>query len=312
MNFPVLLIGFIRSDLLRRRLLEILSQVSGSTTIYVYVDGPRDSRDIENNSKIRDLKLEFETYENIQFVFRDSNLGCSQNILLAVAEVCTRHSGAIVVEDDISISPDFISSVGKILELWTPDSDWLTVGGFSPFVSHNFWVVKLFSRWRKSDYFSGWGWGIRAEAWDLLASVNRPDLLKNGLSVSHQWNDFGRRKQVIWMTRLNRSVWDFQVQLSHFALEKSCLLPTFRLIDNQGFESELSTHTRHKRPWSFFGAGYSICAPETPQIHKTKKSGRIWSFLDANLWAADGHFNSRARVLGVRSFIKKLLKRDWT
>lgn len=308
MQYPILLIGFNRPDLIRSRLSEILGQIESHVLLYVYVDGSRGIRDSESNLEIRNLALEYSQRQNVEFIFRDHNLGCSRNIITAVTEVCEVHPGAIVVEDDVSLSPEFVSVVSSILDKWNTESDWLTVGGFSPFVMKNNWIAKMLNRWRKSDYFSAWGWGIRAEAWNEFSVVNSRDLLERRLQTSKKWQDLGKRKQEIWIRRFDRNIWDFQVQMTHFAIDKFCLLPTFRLIDNQGFGSELSTHTRHKRPWNFFGSGYSIRAPEIPNNLSSNKPRSFWRFLDANLWAADGHFNSRARTVGLRSLIKKLLK----
>jgi|LauGreSBDMM110SN_4_FD.fasta_scaffold00032_19 hypothetical protein len=308
MNYPILLIGFNRPNLLRHRLVEILAQIADRNLLYVYIDGPRGAQDTKSNLEMRKLRSEFSHFSNVQFIFRDHNLGCSRNIIAAITEVCEAHSGVIVIEDDIALVPDFISTISGILDKWDSNSDWLTVGGFSPFVTHNIWVSKVLNRWRKSNYFSAWGWGIRADGWDAFSIVNSTELLEKKLETSIGWQNLGARKQSIWMKRFSRSIWDFQVQMMHFAVDKFCLLPSFRMIDNQGFESELSTHTRHKRPWNFFGNGYSIQSPKIPNGASPKKPSLGWRFVDANLWAADGHFNSRGRSVGLRSSIKKLFK----
>lgn len=102
-------------------------------------------------------------------------------------------------------------------------------------------------------------------------------------------------------------MWDFQIQLLHFQLDRLTLLPRFRLIDNEGFGNLLSTHTKHGRPWNFFGHGYSKQIPSGSQPNKTEVS-LFWRFIDSNLWAADGHFTSRARKTGIRTYLRQKFK----
>ena len=81
------------------------------------------------------------------------------------------------------------------------------------------------------------------------------------------------------------------------------------MIDNEGFADARSTHTKHVRPWSLFGEGLSEKEPGKYRVpRKFSILKYCWSFIDSNLWAADGYFNSRARSAGVRTMIKRLLK----
>jgi hypothetical protein len=306
-HYPVVLIGFNRPDLIIRRLEEILPQLGANDLLYVYIDGPRDLEDSTWNSQIREIQNKYSDQSNVEFVFRGGNLGCSGNIISAVTEVCRHNAGAIIIEDDVSISPHFLSAISGVLNSWSPSSDWLTVGGFSPFVSHSKLAGRVMSSWRKSEYFSAWGWGVTSQAWDTFAIVSDQNLLAKALSASEKWKSLGDRKQGIWLKRFERGIWDFQVQIMHFAADKYCILPTLRIIDNEGFDSERSTHTRHKRPWNFFGFGYSAVTPTLPNHFSNKNSGNFWRFLDANLWAADGLMNARARDAGLRTYLKRLI-----
>lgn len=308
MSYPVALIGFVRPDLISRRLDEILPQLENSNPVYVFVDGPRKLEDLRWILKIHEIANIYSSQPNIKFVFRKKNLGCSDNLVSAVTEVCALHDGVIVVEDDVSISPQFLKALSEVLDSWNPSSDWLTVGGFSPFVTKSKLAGKMLNVWRKSNYFSAWGWGVTSKAWDNYLVVTNQKMFSRYLRNSEKWRSLNMRKQKIWLKRFERGIWDFQVQMMHFATDKYCLLPTLRIIDNEGFDSERSTHTRHKRPWNFFGNGYSTVMPKYPNKFSKRYLKIFWRYIDSNFWAADGLMNARARNAGVRTLLKKSIR----
>jgi hypothetical protein len=58
-----------------------------------------------------------------------------------------------------------------------------------------------------------------------------------------------------------------------------------------------------------FGEGLSDQEPVKYRVPRKFSSLKYyWSFIDSNLWAADGYFNSRARSAGIRTIFKKLLR----
>jgi len=243
----------------------------------------------------------------ISVIRRNENLGCSNHIILAVSEVLTNHKSCIVIEDDVVVGKSFIGAISKAFTIMEESNNIGIVGGFSPFRKSLFPWGR--NSWRESPYFSAWGWGTTSVFWqNFEAFVNSPPKEK-ALSNSTFWNLLSKRKRKIWMTRFERGVWDYNVQYTLFQHSFSVLLPKYRLIDNVGFADFRSTHTKHLRPWSLFGEGLSEKEPEGyTAARKFSILKYYWSFVDSNLWAADGYFNSRGRSAGVRTIIKRFLK----
>jgi hypothetical protein len=310
MSPVVLLIGFNRPDFVRRRLSEIVSSSVKPSKLVVSIDGPRNASDFQNSDEICLILESFKVPFQVELKRRNSNLGCTNHVITAVTEILKDHHEVIVIEDDVSVGTVFLESMTKGLEYIRNSSDFGIVGAFSPFYQVPLLNYSPKSNyWRETTYFSAWGWATNRSFWRDFQTVAEIENVSEYLSDSILWKSFSERKKRIWVDRFEREIWDFNVQMTLFKYSKRCFLPSFRIIDNEGFGDSRSTHTKHMRPRNLFGVGLSERAPKFRKFDLGNSiiSG-FWSFIDSNLWAADGHFNARARKAGLRTYAKKILR----
>jgi hypothetical protein len=308
MEIAVLLIAYNRPDLVERRLKELAASDLIPNNVFLSVDGLKESmRTSDKNSyssMLAALNLPFIVNEN----HRQVNLGCSKHIITAVTEVLKDFESVIVIEDDVSISPCFLNSMYEALSIAKNMNDIATIGGFSNF--HKQMHFPLFFRnnyWRKTKYFSAWGWATTRDFWRLFVEVKNIEDLEIFLSTSTYWKELSERKKNIWLKRFRRSIWDFNVQLILFKYSKMNLLPALRIIDNEGFSDKRSTHTKHNRPRNLLGIGRSNTSPtKIKDLNSMLILRFFWNFIDSNLWAADGLFSVRARQTGLRTWLRNL------
>jgi len=304
---PILVICFNRPELLIRRLTDLSKSSVPPGLVIISIDGPKNEVEAAIWNDFNFSEHEKESPFPLKFVRRPINLGCSEHIITAVSEVLQNFDTVIVIEDDVVVGNSFVRSMMSGLSIISSDSSIGTVGGFSPF--HRGLFSKSGNYWRKSAYFSAWGWGTTRDFWKGFISFKDIDDIENLLKRSSTWMNLTERKKRIWRRRFNRSVWDYNVQFMLFAQEKKSLLPKLRLVDNEGFSDSRSTHTKHRRPWNLFGQGF--CSSEPRYLVDSRIfsfRSILWSWIDSNFWAADGYFNSRAREMGLRSLIRKLLR----
>jgi len=308
METAVLLIAYNRPDLVERRLKELAASELIPKNVFLSVDGLKESSGNGHknsySSMLAALNLPFKVNEN----YRQVNLGCSKHIITAVTEVLKDFESVVIVEDDVSISPCFLNSLCEALSIAAKTNDIGTVGGFSNF--HKQLHFPFFFRknyWRKTKYFSAWGWGTTRDFWKHFVEVKDIEDIEKFLSTSTYWAELSERKRNIWLKRFRRSIWDFNVQLILFKYSKFNLLPALRLIDNEGFSDNRSTHTKHNRPKNLFGIGKSKTSPAgIKDLNSTLMLKFFWNFVDSNLWAADGLFNARAREAGLRTWLRSI------
>ena len=311
MSTAVLLIAYNRPELVARRLKELVASDEVPENVILSIDGHKGSDENNHESDYVSMLALQDLPFKVLVNFRSSNLGCSKHIITAVTEVLNDFDNVIVVEDDVVLSPLFLGSMLTAFDIVEKNANIATIGGFSNFhkkLHFPFFFTR--NHWRTTRYFSAWGWGTTRNFWSQFIEVGNIDDLEDFLSTSEHWESLSDRKKNIWLKRFRRGVWDFNVQLVLFKYNKFNLLPSLRIIDNEGFSDSRSTHTKHRRPKNLFGVGYSRLKPEDfNKNHHNLMSNFFWKFVDSNFWAADGLFNARAREKGFRTYLRELFNK---
>lgn len=248
LDTALLLIGFNRVEFIEMRLSEIAR--NADVPIFLSIDGgiSRENRvrfervvekfRIDNNS--RDLKVNF----------NEQNLGLAIHITESISRVLMNFEYCIVLEDDVSISDNFVSSLLNFRNHLNEKV--LTVGGFSGHPTIFARVLK--NKMRTTPYFSAWGWMTSRKGWSEynlnLSVLNFRDYLIRARS----WQKLSVGQQRIWLRRFQKvaipkpTTWDFQMQFASFCLDAIHLVPTFRICDNIGFQDSRSMNNKNRRP----------------------------------------------------------------
>ena len=293
------IISFNRPDYLRNRLLEILNQNILVPKVLVSIDGEKSSG-ISNRFAYDLLVQEFKDSTNIDFIFHEDNLGCDLHIKTVIDYMAERFQQFIIIEDDIEITNFFVA----VMEVQLHKNP--IVVGFSPFSAHGSFLQLFDNRWRKTPFFSAWGYGMNAATWKLFKfTTNQKEILQL-LSQSTIWKSFSKYRKDIWLSRFSRGNFDFQVQLNLFALDLDVSLPFFRIVNNCGFSDSRSTHTTGKKPWSIFGNTYSTKMPSDRYL--VRYIAKILIFTDRFLWVCDTPLRTRGRTVGIRTFLRGFFK----
>lgn len=234
MNAPVALFCFNRPDLLAQTLAALKQNPEASQTrLYAFSDGARDKRDIDAVNTVRAQLREIEGFLNIEVIEREHNIGLADNIISGVSYVLSKHDNIIVLEDDIKVSPHFLSFMNQALERYcaTPYV-WHISGWNYPIDSHA--VADMFF-WRVMNC---WGWATWSDRWQyfrkdanaLVKSFTTDDIYTFNLDGSHNfW------KQVCDNEQGKINTWAIFWYATIFSHNGLCLNPSQTLVDNIGF-----------------------------------------------------------------------------
>jgi hypothetical protein len=299
---PVLLIGYNRPNLLKSRLFEISKM--HLNYLYISIDGGSDEMDVNQLYTWPSIKSISKNKVKLNITKRPINLGLTKHIVQSISEVLENHNSIIVVEDDIVLGANFVKNISNGLELLNEQNKVGTVGAFSPlnFRDKNFYK----NAWRKSKYFSCWGWGCTKSTWNYYNEKLPDKNFDKELENSSSWNSLSKFQKLIWRSRFQRVIldstytWDIQMQYASFLNDFTNLLPIFRFVDNEGFLDEKATHTKGKKP-NWFRNGIK----NNQLIEKMLKNKIllvILEFIDSIFIAGD------SRIIQVHGRIKSRLK----
>lgn len=303
----ILLIGFNRPDLIQARLDELLELRDLNISIRVSIDGPRinNETDLINVEEclalVREYKGKFGNLLNLDI--QRNNLGCDEHIKLAITKSLEEANATICFEDDIVIRKASVMAILKKYSSCHP----VIICGMSTFPLTNQFLAKVVrNKWRRSDYFSAWGYLVTREFWDAFSPSTSLQVIEKKLAPSNLWKSLPKYKKRTWLERFQRGNIDYQIQLELWSKNLSTIVPIFRIVENLGLGDHRSTHTYFKRPLNMFGVGPSICMPDT--MLKSKLLQRLLINIDSHTWAGDGFMSVRGRRMGIRGAIAKLFK----
>ncbi len=165
-----------------RQTLEALSKnhLAAASTLYIFIDGPKDNATIETKEKIDEVKKiarEKNWCGTVNVVASEKNNGLFKSIVNGITQTVYQFGKVIVIEDDVLVSPGFLSYMNEGLDFYENTPVVMHISGFS---RAEFNAVDI----KESTYFfyhtTCWGWATWKRAWDKFT----PDALavKNAIS----------------------------------------------------------------------------------------------------------------------------------
>ena len=308
MSGSVLIVGFNRPKLLQDRIEELVELVNNGIKIYVSIDGPRQGNlsDVAALSQVEHIIEAYSKLNLIQIQFSSENYGCDRHIFSAINQVLSQHEYVVVVEDDVAISKKAVLTMLKKAESQNE------IGTVSPIVAMSGLFLPipfLPNKWRKSRYFSAWGFALNKNFWELhkkTLSIENFEEVVRLKEKSQNWRKLSQRKKEIWEERISRTNYDYLIQRTIFLHDLNSIAPRLRMSDNVGHGINGAAHTRFKTPWylkfQVLRRNDNFCQ----DLGRNVRKGFVLTWLDSQTWAGDGLLSVRGRTAGVRTILKRL------
>lgn len=233
------------------RLLNSLLQCpeAKESDLFVFSDGAKSA---EGEGKVAEVRALFDGLEGLKSVSlfaQEKNKGLSKSVIDGVSEILSRYESAIILEDDLVLSPRFLTFMNEALETYRERKDIWSISGYTP-------AIEIPSDY-SSDVFlvqrpQCWGWATWADRWNLIDwEAKQSSILKSRAqrkSFNLGGNDLYRTLDIwrhgrmdVWAIR-----WVFAAWLQH----SWTVNPTLSLVQNGGL-AEKATHggwndERHK------------------------------------------------------------------
>ena len=246
---PVLLLGFNRPD----RLAAVIESLRPSrpATVYVSIDGPRDSvqSDRERVQQTRDLVSSIDWTTDVHTNFPEANLGIALAIPTAVSWVLAAHESVIVLEDDVIVGPQFVRFAEEALRVWADDESIFSISGYNLVPPSH--LAKPDSPVRLSRIPHSYAWATWRRAWSAFdpemqwarsVSITELTSLLRSRVFALRWRQNFRHAQ-----RNRVSTWDYQWVSSIWQHDGLCVSPNRNLVTYNGHSG--GSHTRRRSAW---------------------------------------------------------------
>lgn len=159
---PVIIFCFKRLEHLRK-VIEALSKntLINQTDVYIYSDSPRAAIDNDGVSEVRQYLTRLKENHNFKSLRVEEaiqNKGLSKSIIEGIDYVINKHEKAIVLEDDIIISTDFLCYMNESLNFYRDDFRvWQ--------ISSHLYPVSNANEMKLIPFSNCWGWATWKDRW---------------------------------------------------------------------------------------------------------------------------------------------------
>lgn len=283
---PIAVFAYKRPEHLRCTL-DSLKRCDGfvSSKIIVFGDGPKTQSDhdaVEATRRIAQAQLG----SKAEYHFRDKNAGLAASIIDGVTEVTQRFGRAIVLEDDLDLSANFLSYVNAGLDRYERDTNVFQIS------AQVFDTPELRNRNEALflPFTTSWGWGTWQRAWGRFdPSADGWQRLRTDRALRRRFNLDGSYD---FSTMLERQMagfgdsWAIRWYWSVFRNDGVACFPPVSLVRNTGLDGS-GTHGRGLlRRFKNQGNSRQIGSIELPDRVSVKEGD--FQFVKKAIWRQNG------------------------
>ncbi len=231
---PIILFVYNRLDHVKKVIsaLKDNAEASGSL-LYIYSDDASKVEDVLGVQKVRDYINGISGFRDVIVTEREENFGIEKSELEGVTEVLAKHGRAIILEDDIQVSNQFLRYMNYCLNEYEADKSIYTVTGYS-FLKTAPDNGGLFGRTKS---FAAWGWGTWNDRWmNLKRTIGKNDLK---YAMDHKRSfDNGQDYSYLLMHQYKNNclTWDVAWLLSCFENDGLTVFPCNTMVNNIGMD----------------------------------------------------------------------------
>lgn len=232
---PIVLFVYSRLEHVKSTIEALLNNdLAEYSDLLVYSDGAKSDSDWANVQLVREYFHSVTGFKSVTVIERPENLGLAANIIDGVSTVTAKYGKAIVLEDDIVTSPQFLNFMNYALDFYQDKkSVWHISGWNYPIDPTSLGDAFL---WRGMNC---WGWATWQDRWQHFA--------KNPARLVSEWTPTQKQRfdlensGVFWSQVEDnysgkRNTWAIFWYATIFERNGLCLNPSVSYVHNVGHD----------------------------------------------------------------------------
>lgn len=249
---PITIFCYKRLDTLKQTVEALkINREAIESELYVFSDGYKSDNDKEKVNEVRNYLKTIDGFKNITIYEAPENKGLAKSITDGVTEIVNKHDKIIIIEDDVKVSPHFLSIMNRALDMYKDDNIVSCISGFS-------YPIDI----KETTYFVRGAecavWATWKRAWDVYEENG--EILLTKLKTQKLEYDFDFEGAFPYIQMLKDQIagkidsWAIKWYASCFLNNMLCLYFKNSLNINIGFENEDATHCKGTCNW--YNKGY--------------------------------------------------------
>lgn len=281
---PIAVIAFNRPDLLKATLDSLAyNPLAENSDLFIFIDGARENRPGEKE-KVQQVKTVAEAatgFNSVTVKASEQNKGLAKSIIGAASELINQFGKVIVVEDDLYLSPSFLTFMNTMLEAYKNDSRIMQVTGYSAKIRH---PERFHCDYYLTRRAHSWSWGTWKDRWETVDwEVKDFEELAASKEKQKAFCEYGSDLYGMlkgWKTGRNNS-WYIRFNYSMYKQGRFSIAPIQSLVRNDGFGVDATNCKSYNRYQIDFQSSYKDEWDVSDHVDWNKKldkeSVRFWS-----------------------------------
>jgi hypothetical protein len=231
---PVVVFAYRRPDHLRRTLASLMRCDGFSKSpVIVYFDGPSDTVEIETVATVRELAVGM-LGAAAEYHYSEVNIGLARSVIAGVKDVVDRFGRAIVVEDDLELSENFLSFMNSALDRYASEERVFQISGYIFDIPKANGVQSA----QFLPFTASWGWATWKRAWDQFDPLASGwETMLTDRPLRHRFNLDGAYDYATMLSRQMKGQvdsWAVRWYWTVFKANGLVLFPPATLVHNKG------------------------------------------------------------------------------
>lgn len=233
MDTPIIIFAYNRPAHLKR-LIDSLRRnpECADADLYVFADGAKADDDADV-SAVREIIHKIDGFRTVTPTFREKNIGLAANIIDGVSSTINRHGTAIVLEDDLVVTPHFIKYMRAALNHYK-DSNAFSIAGYSP-------RIDVPTDYKYDTYAimrnCSWGWATWQDRWNQVNwdVKDFAEFFADNEAVK-KFNQAGNDLSTMLLKQQKGQIgsWSIRFCYAAFRLQMPTIYPVRSLVTNGG------------------------------------------------------------------------------
>lgn len=211
--------------------------LSTQSSVYIFTDAAKSTQDQALVNQVRKIIKQKQWCKEVHIIERINNFGLAKNIIEGVTQIVQQFGKVIVLEDDLMVSPGFLTYMNQALELYQNEPQVMQISGHTPPINIRNYPRNTFFY----NKIATWGWGTWADSWQKL-NTDATYLLEQ-IKINSQTQEFNADGAYNFIEHLEANIqerintWAIKWQASVFLAKGLCLYPKKSLVRNIGFDN---------------------------------------------------------------------------
>ena len=247
---PVCLFVFKRLDVTKQVIASLQkNKLAAQSHLYIFSDAAAKEDDKQAVDEVRSFITTIDGFASVTLHLAKENKGLANSIIAGVTEVLNMNGKAIVLEDDLLVSDNFLNFMNDALNWYKDDEKLFAVCGYT---------VPIHTKENLDVYFTGrgssWGWATWKNRWEKIDwAMKDYNAFTKDKAAQKRFNHNGSDLTKLLRLQMEgkRNSWAIRWGYAQFKLNAYTVFPIVSKVANDGFGGN-ATHTAglHKSRFS--------------------------------------------------------------